>query len=320
MTEAQLRQKVVSVMRGWLGLKESNGSHKKIIDIYNNHKPLARGYTVKYTDAWCATTVSAAAIEAGLTDIIPTECGCNPMIQLFKNLGEWQENDAYIPAPGDVIFYDWQDNGVGDNKGAADHVGIVEQVVGSTITVIEGNCSDMVKRRNLLVNGRYIRGYGIPKYASKATTWAPAETLSGQASCSFGEGDTVRFTGNSQYTSSYTGANKKAARACKAVITAISNGKPHPYHIVGNGVHGWVDAKDIGAGSKTISEGDTVQFNGNRHYTSSYAGAKSYFCKDGTAVVEKIARNNPHPYLLHHTGKGCTVEGWVDAKDVTMSA
>ena len=84
-------------------------------------------------------------------------------------MGSWQENDAYVPGPGDYIFYDWQDNGIGDNTGAADHVGIVEKVSGGVITVIEGNYSDQVKRRTIAVNGRYIRGFGVPKYSSKAT-------------------------------------------------------------------------------------------------------------------------------------------------------
>ena len=43
------------------------------------------------------------------------------MVKLFRKLGEWVENDAYIPAPGDVIFYDWQDSGSGDNTGYSDH-------------------------------------------------------------------------------------------------------------------------------------------------------------------------------------------------------
>jgi hypothetical protein len=80
------------------------------------------------------------------------------------------ENDAYVPSPGDIIFYDWQDSGSGDNTGTPDHVGIVEKVSGSTITVIEGNYSETVKRRYLSVNGRYIRGYGIPKYTDKVVT------------------------------------------------------------------------------------------------------------------------------------------------------
>lgn len=180
MTEAQVRQKIVGVMQGWVGRKEANGTHKEIIDIYNAHRPLARGYKVKYTDAWCATTVSAAAIVAGMTDIIPTECGCGAMIELFKRLGCWQENDAYRPLPGDFIFYDWQDSGAGDDLGAPEHVGMVEKVSGNTITVIEGNYSDSVKRRTIKVNGRYIRGYGVPKYGSKARQESDAVAAVGE--------------------------------------------------------------------------------------------------------------------------------------------
>lgn len=169
------RNAVVKQAQAWIGLKESNGSHKQIIDLYNSHKPLARGYKVKYTDAWCATFVSAVAIKLGYTAIIPAECGCDKQIALFKNLGSWVENDAYTPSPGDIIYYDWQDSGSGDNTGGSDHVGIVEKVSGNTITVIEGNKNDAVGRRTLAVNGKFIRGYGVPKYeASGNPTPAPA--------------------------------------------------------------------------------------------------------------------------------------------------
>ena len=155
---------LIAQARAWLGCRESDGSHKKIIDIYNSHRPLAKGYAVKYTDAWCAAFVSACAIQTGMTDIIPTECGCGEMVKLFGRLGEWNENDARVPNPGDIIFYDWQDSGSGDNTGNPDHVGIVEKVSGGMITVIEGNKNNAVGRRTIRVNGRYIRGYGIPKY------------------------------------------------------------------------------------------------------------------------------------------------------------
>lgn len=169
MTETQLRKKVVSIMEGWLGCKESNGSHKKIIDLYNKHKPLARNYKVKYTDAWCATTVSAAFIKAGLTDIAPTECSCAKMIELYKKKGRWEESDTYKPEPGDVIMYDWNDSGKGDNTGHPEHVGIVTYVSGNIMKVIEGNKSNSVGYRTMIVGGEYIRGYCLPDYASKAT-------------------------------------------------------------------------------------------------------------------------------------------------------
>ena len=155
---------IVKQAAAWIGKRESNGSHKAIIDVYNAHKPLARGYMVTYSDAWCATFVSAVAIKCGATKIIPTECSCNKMIELFKKLGCWVENDAYSPKVGDIIFYDWEDSGSGDNKGVSDHVGIVEKNNGKTLTIIEGNINNAVGRRYIAVNGRFIRGYGVPKY------------------------------------------------------------------------------------------------------------------------------------------------------------
>ena len=169
MTEQQLRQAVVDTILGWVGCNEADGSHKKIIDIYNSHKPLARGYALKYTDAWCAGTVSAVAIVNNITDIMPTEVGVGKMIDLYKKLGRWMESDGYTPQIGDVCMYAWSDDGKGECTSGADHVGIVTKVSGTTFWVTEGNYSDSVKTRSMQVNGRYIRGFGLPDYAGKAT-------------------------------------------------------------------------------------------------------------------------------------------------------
>lgn len=164
MTELELRRKLVATATAYLGCKESDGSHRKIIDIYNAHKPLAVGYPVKYTDAWCSTFVSAMSILCGFTDILPTECGCGRHIDRFKALDSWVENDAYVPTLGDIVFYNWNDSGDGDCTEGASHVGIVTACDGKTITVIEGNINHAVGYRTMAVNGRYIRGFGVPKY------------------------------------------------------------------------------------------------------------------------------------------------------------
>lgn len=158
------RSEIVKQLQSWVGLKESDGSHKAIIDIYNTISPLPVGYTLKYTDAWCAGTISAAAQKCKATDIIPVECSCPRMVAKAQLMGIWVEADAYVPSPGDIVMYDWQDSGSGDNKNTPDHVGMVEKVSGNTITVIEGNYSSAVKRRTLEVNGKYIRGYIVPMY------------------------------------------------------------------------------------------------------------------------------------------------------------
>lgn len=176
--EKQLRMKVANTIKGWHGAKMGSDIHKKIIDTYNSQISLPRGFKMTYSAPWCAATVSSAFLANNLADIMPTECSCNEMIILCQQQGIWVENDAYVPKVGDVIFYDLDDTGKGDNTGQADHVGLVTDVVGKTIHVEEGNKSKAVGERLLKINGRYIRGYAVPNYASKADSESEPITLS----------------------------------------------------------------------------------------------------------------------------------------------
>ena len=221
MTEKELRQKVVGIMQSWLGYNETNGKHKKIIDIYNGHKPLARGYKVRYTDEWCATAVSAAFIQAGLTNIGFTECSCSRMTELYKAKGRWMERDDYTPKPGDVIMYDWEDGGRGDNTGMPNHVGLVTAVNGTGITVIEGNKGQAVAYRAMSVNGKYIRGYCLPDYASQATK-QPADSTPAPAQV---KTDAARSF-NRAYARQYTVTASALNLRTKAGVTI--QGKPVP--------------------------------------------------------------------------------------------
>lgn len=326
------RQRYINTAASYIGCKESDGTHKKIIDIYNSHKPYARGYAMTYTTAWCAAFVTAMAIKCELTDIIPKECSCNKMIELFKKLGSWQENDAYTPNPGDIIFYDWEDSGKGDNTSESDHVGIVESVNGSTITVIEGNYNDAVGRRTLKVNGRYIRGYGVPKYKDTATDTNVGTSSGATEAVSIKVGDVVMFTGSKHYANA-NATSGPACKAGKAKVTAISKDAKHPYHLIavsgsGSNVYGWVDAADISGQTEnaapvawTPKVGDLVNYNGSKHYTSANSTtAKS--CKGGKAKITQIYQpgKSKHPYhLVGVSGSGSTVYGWVDAGTFTKA-
>lgn len=170
------RSEVIKQCDAWLGFNEADGSHKQIIDVYNSHKPLARGYKLTYKDAWCSGFVSAVAIQLGYTDIIPTEVGCGPHIELFKKQGIWVEADNYVPKPADIILFDWEDNGSGDNTGYPNHIGYVREVKNGKIITVEGNYSNAVKCRTLEVNGKHIRGFAVPKYDPELATESENKT------------------------------------------------------------------------------------------------------------------------------------------------
>lgn len=169
MTERELRNQMVAQAEYWLGRKESDMSHRVIIDVYNSIDPLPRGYRMTYYDPWCAAFVSAVAQACNLAKWVFPECACDPMIALYKQAGRWMERDDYRPDPGDLIMYDWNDNGYGDNTGSADHVGMVEKVEGNTIWIIEGNCADAVLRQKRSINSMNIRGFCLPDYAAAAS-------------------------------------------------------------------------------------------------------------------------------------------------------
>ena len=252
---AYLRSKIVAQAQAWLGKKESDGSHKEIIDVYNSHKPLARGYKMKYTDSWCSCFVSAVAIKCGYTKIIPTEVSCYYHIQLFKELGIWVENDAYVPSPGDLILYDWDDSGKGDNKNSPDHIGIVEKVVNGKITVIEGNCSNAVMRRTLAVNGKYIRGYGVPKYDEEVKIETPKVEEKPLTSLKFKVGDKVVING-ALYRSSTATSPTSSIKNKTTVITRVAIGSQHPYNTTGD--LGWMDESDIKLASTNTKSVDEL--------------------------------------------------------------
>lgn len=170
-------QDILNVMRSWLGFSEANGKFKQIIDLYNSVKPLPRGYKVQYSDEWCDTTVSAAGIKAGCSDLIGRECGCEEHIKIFNQMGIWIEDGTIVPKPGDIILYAWSKN-TQPNNNRAQHIGIVESVSGGQITVIEGNKSEAVARRVLSVGNGNIRGYARPKYES-GTVSTPSTPSSG---------------------------------------------------------------------------------------------------------------------------------------------
>ncbi len=138
------------------------GQRDLIVDVYNSFQPLARGYRVKYQDSLCATYISALFIRLGATSIVPPECGAMQLARNMDALGRYHEKDKCDPAPGDIIFFDWQ----GDSW--IDHVGIVTEVK-NNIVVYSHIPSYSVKVNEILKSSQHIRGYARPEYDTDDT-------------------------------------------------------------------------------------------------------------------------------------------------------
>ena len=148
-----------------VGVKEGSKEHRRIIDAYNTLSPLPRGYRMRYADAWCAASVTVAAMETDNAKVIPPECGCGEMKKYAKQRNIWAGPD-YRPKLGDLILFSW------NQDDWPDHIGIVCSYDKNTdlIRSIEGNYSDQIKVREIVGGSGYINGYICPKY----------ETLDGQ--------------------------------------------------------------------------------------------------------------------------------------------
>lgn len=113
---------------------------------------------------WCACFVSWCANECGYLDIgvVPRFASCSIGIQWFRERGLWQDN-GYEPRPGDLIFFDW-DNEDDGQDGLPDHVGIVVKAENGVIYTVEGNSGNACRERQYAAGHYEIYGFGTPAY------------------------------------------------------------------------------------------------------------------------------------------------------------
>lgn len=108
---------------------------------------------------WCACFASWCADQCGYLEsgIIPKFSLCSDGVDWFKGRGQWQDKN-YEPQAGDLIFFDWGDDG------SIDHVGIVEKCENGTVYTVEGNSGDACRQQSYPVGSSSIYGYGVPNY------------------------------------------------------------------------------------------------------------------------------------------------------------
>jgi uncharacterized protein YjdB len=148
------RNLVVDIAESQLGTHEGTNNYTKYGVWYAgivHDKSFEHG-------AWCAMFASWCGAQAGVPSSIYYYHAYTPFgVQWYQNHNCWQWKN-YTPRPGDLVYYDWQKDGV------VDHVGVVVNNHNGMITTVEGNYKDAVNSRYISSKADAIFGYGVPRY------------------------------------------------------------------------------------------------------------------------------------------------------------
>ena len=154
---------LMNIARSQLGYEESRLNF--IIDDEGNRQGYTRygaWYRASYSE-WCAMYVSFCLNYAEIPEtLVPREANCEKWIRALSQDGLYVSAEHYAPQPGDLIFFDWEQDG------KVDHVGLVEAADEKTITTIEGNSRGGVRRNEYRADNAVIAGYGLLNAAYEA--------------------------------------------------------------------------------------------------------------------------------------------------------
>lgn len=149
---------VVAIAQSQLGYSESQKNY-----IVPEGTTETKGYT-RYGDwygdpygDWCGMFASFCLHYAEVDPAFPLESNCRQWRSALKEQGLYREAGAYLPVPGDLVFF------ARNGSATLDHVGIVTAYDpdAQQITTIEGNKYNTVAGDNYFIHDAQIAGYGL---------------------------------------------------------------------------------------------------------------------------------------------------------------
>ena len=134
-----------------------------IPEIGNHGDKYWKWYGFNHRVEWCAVFVSYIANQNGILNTkVPKFVWVKVGVDYYKEKKLLKKPKEYTPKPADIIFFDWNNNGV------IDHVGFVEKVVNNTVYTIEGNVDHKdVRRKKYPLKSSYIYAYGVLDFTDK---------------------------------------------------------------------------------------------------------------------------------------------------------
>lgn len=129
-------------------------------------EPYWRYYGLNHRAAWCAmfchwvmnTEPTGAGWNYPTDAMTGNNAYCPTLVTWFKRSKRWADRGFTNLVPGDVIFFDW------GQDGCSDHVGLVVGRDENYVYTIEGNSDDRVRTKQYGINSPSIQGYGLMQY------------------------------------------------------------------------------------------------------------------------------------------------------------
>lgn len=159
---------VVGVAGAQLGYTESIKNYT--VDEDNNIKGYSRfgaWYGDPYAD-WNATFVSFCMYYAGVEEM-PLNDNCHDLANEIIAEELFGIPSEYIPKAGDIIFFDFEEDGI------IDRTGIVNEIDNTKLVVIEGDIDNSVVKNRYEMHDRCIVGYGMVSELQRPQIEEPAE-------------------------------------------------------------------------------------------------------------------------------------------------
>jgi len=151
-------EKLLAVAKSQQGYRESNENFILRDGAVQGWSYYGGWYGAPY-DEWCAMFVSYCLVNAGIgQDYLPHGGNCN---RWKADLGTRyiDDEDEYIPEPGDIIFF--HHNRVSKDPNYPNHIGIVTDydAEGDIVYTVEGNSGKSVRARQYERAANVIVGY-----------------------------------------------------------------------------------------------------------------------------------------------------------------
>ena len=143
---SDVRQNVLAILQTQIGYSESDTDFERVEGSQKGYTRYGAWFGSPYQD-WCAMFAAFCLHYAKIDDQFPLSGNVPAWIHSLQNAGYYQKATEYLPAIGDLIFFDYNHDGEGDHVGFVASLNESDGDKSLSLQTIEGNVNNAVTIR-----------------------------------------------------------------------------------------------------------------------------------------------------------------------------